>query len=208
MPWHVVKQGEHLWRIALKYGFCDHQAIFDHPNNQSLKDNKRDPHLLMPGDRIFVPEVAPKTVPAATGQLHRFVLKSPRIKLRMVLHDEDGNPLAAKPFKLLIGGKTIEDTTNGDGLLEVPIPVDAHDGKLEIEGHCLDVRVGSLDPGHEITGIQSRLRNLGYRLGDEYGELGPATRDAIALFQQVEGIDVTGEPDDKTLAKLKEKHRC
>jgi hypothetical protein len=208
MAWHVVEQGEHLPQIAFKYGFCDYQPILDHPNNQPLKDNNRDPHLLLPGDRIFIPDAAPKTVAVATGQLHRFVLKAPKIMLRMLLHDEEGNPLASKPFKLLIGGKTIEGTTNGDGLLEVPIPIDARDGKLEIEGFDLDLHVGSLDPGHEISGVQSRLRNLGYDLGDEYGEMGPATHDAIGRFQQAEQLEVTGEPNNETLAKLKERHKC
>jgi hypothetical protein len=208
MAWHVVEQGEHLTQIAFKYGFCDHQVVLAHPDNQQLRDDNRDPHLLLPGDRVFIPEAKKKTAQVATGKLHRFVLKAPKIMLRVVLHDEEGKPLASKPFKIVIGGKTINGTTKGDGLVEVPIPIDARDGKLEIEGHELDLRVGHLDPGHAISGVQSRLRNLGYNLGDEHGELGPVTREAISRFQETEGLEVTGEPNDQTLAKLKERHRC
>jgi N-acetylmuramoyl-L-alanine amidase len=208
MPWHTVRQGDHLPRIAAQYGFSDHKLIFDHPNNQLLKDKKRDPNLLCPGDRVYIPGKDDKQVEVATGKKHRFRVKLTKLSLRVVVHDENDKPFASKPYKLTIDGKEQQGTTNGDGLVEVPVPVDAKEGMLEIEGHEIPIRIGHLDPLEEITGVQSRLANIGYDLGDEHGEVGPKTREALERFQKAVGLSVTGDLDDATRSKLGEKHLC
>lgn len=61
-----------------------------------------------------------------------------------------------------------------------------------------------MDPTTEITGAQGRLKNLGYSVGPIDGQKGPRTEEALRAFQQDQGLDVTGELDDATQAKLSE----
>lgn len=208
MPWHTVQQGEHLPQIAHRYGFSDHQAIFDLPENKPLKDKKRCPHILHPGDQVFIPEKEVKEEDAPTGKLSTFKVKIPKVMLRVVLHDEEGQPFASKAYKLEIDGQETEGETDGDGLVEAPIPVGAKGGKVEIEGHVFPLRIGHLDPLEELSGIQSRLANIGFDLGGERGTLGPGTAGALKWFQKIMGLEATGDLDDATRDKLKEKHFC
>lgn len=208
MPWHTVQQGEHLPQIVQMYGFSDHVAIFNLPENKPLKDKKRDPHLLYPGDQVFVPEKTLKEEDAPTGKISTFKVKIATVMLRVTLHNELGEPFAQKPYKLTIDGQESEGETDGDGKIEVPIPVSAKGGKVEVEGHIFPLRIGHLDPLDELSGIRSRLANLGFDLGGETGDLGPKTQGALFWFQKLMGMEATGDLDDATRDKLKEKHIC
>jgi peptidoglycan hydrolase-like protein with peptidoglycan-binding domain len=54
--------------------------------------------------------------------------------------------------------------------------------------------------------IQRWLSRLGYLQEDGVdGELGPVTRAAIRRFQREAGLRVTGEPDDATVGKLRQR---
>jgi len=52
MPVHTVAQGEHLSGIAAKYGFQKVATIWEHPDNAGLKSKRKNPHILLPGDKI------------------------------------------------------------------------------------------------------------------------------------------------------------
>lgn len=205
MAWHDVAQGEHLIQIAHQYGFADFMAIFDHPDNKPLKDKKRDPHVLLPGDQLFIPEKELKEVDAATGKVHTFKVKLPTLMLRVIVHGEDDKPLANKPYVLTVNGKDIEGTSDGDGKVEAAVPVTAREAKLVIDIHEIQLRVGHLDPIEEDSGVLSRLLNLGYDLGGET-QPGPFTTDALRRFQKASGLEVNGNLDDATRGKLREKH--
>ena len=53
---HNVKQGEHLSLIAVMYGFADHQPIWNDPANAALRQRRKHPHILMPGDIVEIPD--------------------------------------------------------------------------------------------------------------------------------------------------------
>src|SRR5260370_36720170 len=53
---HTVTQGEHLSRIAKRYGFSDHRTIWDHARNAALKQEHQNPNVLFPGDQLFIPD--------------------------------------------------------------------------------------------------------------------------------------------------------
>ena len=61
-----------------------------------------------------------------------------------------------------------------------------------------------------VEGLQDRLNNLGYYCGEEYGEIGEYTQEAIREFQNDYELLDTGEvdfenyEDDATISKLKE----
>nr|WP_255216649.1 peptidoglycan-binding domain-containing protein [Pseudenhygromyxa sp. WMMC2535] len=65
---------------------------------------------------------------------------------------------------------------------------------------------GHLDPATELSGVQQRLVNLGYTCHDPAGELGESTQEALRAFQRTHDLEVSGELDDDTRARLIELH--
>ncbi len=54
-----------------------------------------------------------------------------------------------------------------------------------------------------VRNLQQRLLDLGYLVqGDVDGQFGPATSNAVLAFQKWEGLDRTGQVDDRTRARL------
>src|SRR5262249_58117346 len=96
---HVVEQGEHLSGIAAENGFSNFETIWNDPNNADLK-KLRDPHVLFPGDKVFVPDLVAKDSPAPTDKVHRFVLSTQRVFLRLRIHDHDNQPIKNAPCEL------------------------------------------------------------------------------------------------------------
>ncbi|PYS62684.1 MAG: hypothetical protein DMF76_08545 [Acidobacteria bacterium] len=210
MPLHLVEQGESIARIALKYGFYDWRKIYELPENASLRQKRPHPEILYPGDEVFIPDKETKEYSKPTDQKHRFRMKGPKdTKLKIIVKDEQDKPFANKPYKLVLDETlTFTGTTNGEGLLEADIPLTAQEGILEIQGYKLPVRVSHLDPIEELTGVQGRLHNLGYDCGAIDGNLSEQTTEAVKAFQEYAGLDPTGQIDEATRSKLKEKHGC
>jgi hypothetical protein len=61
-----------------------------------------------------------------------------------------------------------------------------------------------LDPTSEISGLQGRLRHLGYAVGAPDGTLDPRSEEALRAFQTDHDLEVTGELDQATQDKLRE----
>ena len=203
MPTVTLKQGDCLTSIAHANGF-DPATIWDHPDNAKLKDLRSNPHALLPGDKLVVPKREEREENVATDTSKTFYLSTGpvRLRLRLTRHNK---PRASEAFELeLEDNQTLSGTTDGDGWIDEVIPDSTQRVVLKLqegeEEHIL--LLGSLDPHDSPTGIQHRLRNLGYYLGKVDGILGPQSRAAIRAFQQAEGIDVTGKPDKATVDKL------
>ena len=62
---HKVVQGEHLFGIARKYGFPDWKKIWNHGQNAELKELRKNPNVLFPGDELLfpIPNRARRTAP-------------------------------------------------------------------------------------------------------------------------------------------------
>ena len=59
-----------------------------------------------------------------------------------------------------------------------------------------------LKPG-AVQMIQQRLESVGaLRLQQSTGEMGAATRSALARFQETNHLPITGEPDEATVRRL------
>ena len=74
-----------------------------------------------------------------------------------------------------------------------------------------ELRIGDLDPIEERTGVRKRLEHLGFRKqpggqGESEAEALEADRAAIEEFQQEQGIEVTGELDQRTRDALQKAH--
>lgn len=205
---YVVKQGDHLSSIAQQFGFADYRTIWNHADNSALRQKRKDPHTLYPGDTIQIPDKRQKNVNIATTAVHKFRLKDAPLMLRLVVRDFDHQPLANTPCELEVEGTVYKLTSDGQGKIETKIPKTAQSGVLRIPELELEipVKVGHLDPLDEEEGWRARLGNLGYHWEPLDGADEDAMRMAIEEFQCDHDVKVTGVLDDATRAKLKELH--
>jgi N-acetylmuramoyl-L-alanine amidase len=206
---HTVKQGEHIIRIAHEHGLTKYEIIWDHPQNAALKSLRKTPHILFPGDELFIPEIQKKEEQRPTGKLHTFQVEGQPLKLKLRVTDEGEDPIANTACRLNIQGETKDHTTDGDARLERPIPPEAEDAMLDITGVQIPIKIGHLDPIDTLSGQQARLNNLGYDAGNSADANDEQFRSAVEEFQCDRGIKpITGVCDTATQAKLKTEHGC
>lgn len=206
--WHDVAQGESVESLAAAVGHLP-KTVWEAPENASLKDQREDMHVLMPGDRLFLPALKTRTFDVPTGTEKKFKVTRPPSRLRIQLV-RDGQPRANTPFVLIVDGASLPGDTDGQGLVDVPISPRAGAATLvvgtEDDQVTYELSLRGLDPITEVSGVQGRLGNLGYDVGEPDGDLGPRTMAALAAFQQDEGLEANGKLDDATRDKLKQRH--
>lgn len=199
-----IRQGDDLTLIALARGF-DPQVLWDHPGNAKLKELRKSPHALLPGDQLEVPALEEREEGVATGSVGRFKLTVGPVKLRIRL-TRHAEPRADEAYELIFDEQTITGTTDGDGWIDQPIPADATRGTLSLmDGkETYELRLGHLDPHDSPSGIQQRLRALGFYFGKVDEDVGPQTQAALRRFQSKQGLGVTGEADEDTMNALRD----
>ena len=205
---YKIKQGEHVSRIAKQFGFADYRTIWDHPNNAALKDLRKNPNVLAPGDQLFIPDKQLRKESRPTGATHRFKAPATALMLRVVVKNMDDQPVANTPCKLQVEGQTFQLTTDGSGKIEKEIPKAAENGKLTIGDQEFPIRIGHLDPVDQISGYRARLNNLGYNAGDSDDENDPQLRSAVEEFQCDQHLKVDGTCGQQTQNKLKQVYGC
>ena len=86
---YCVSQGESIGQLAARRGFHP-TTIWRHPENAELRTRTRSPDHLLPGDRVAIPPLRPKSVAAGTGRSHRFVRKGTlaRLEIRVLFRRE------------------------------------------------------------------------------------------------------------------------
>jgi N-acetylmuramoyl-L-alanine amidase len=185
---HIVKQGEHLVGIARQFGFSSFKTIFDHPENAELKKLRKNPNILFPGDRLFIPELLTKEVDRSTEKKHRFVRSVDSVQIRVRLLDLNGQPLKGTCF-VKTSGDAVLMSESGD-IFEGPIGSDEKKGELQLRSGLPEnkliiqytLAVGSLDPIKTPSGQRARLNNLGYFAGFSESNT-PQLKMAIEEFQ-------------------------
>src|SRR5438093_5168050 len=162
MAMYTVQQGDHLSGLAEKFGFLDFHTIWDHARNAKLKSLRINPHVLYPGDQLYIPELHEKTEAIVTTKIHKFRIKRSPLKLRLVLQDYDNLPIANTKCELEIEGEKLPIVSDGDGRIEVDVSKKARTGILRIPELDIEypVRIGHLDPVDEGCGRLERLANL------------------------------------------------
>lgn len=204
MSTHKVKQGECLETIAAQHGWLP-QALWDQPENEALKEQRKDMHCLLPGDVVSVPARRPRDEPVQTGGVGKFQLKVEVPKLRVRLLN-DTKPRAGEAYRLeLDDGQVLEGSTNGDGWVEQPLPASVRKAVLVLKDGAeqYELAVGGLDPADTPSGAQGRMSNLGYYFGKVDGELGPVTKAALRRFQRAKGLEASGALDEATAEALR-----
>jgi N-acetylmuramoyl-L-alanine amidase len=195
---YVVKPGECLNSIAYEHGFFV-GTLWKLPENSELKSARKDPNVLVSGDRVHIPELRQREESCATEKLHRFKRKGVPAKFTITLNDL-GKPRANEEYVLDVDGKLISGKTDGEGTLSASIPPNAKTGRLRVGKDQEEILIsfGHIDPISTLSGVQGRLQNLGLYFGPVDGRLNPETRSAIAEFQRQQNISGEGKLDDKT----------
>ncbi len=208
---YVVRAGDHLERLAFQGGF-DASAVWNDELNAALRERRPNPQMLAPGDILFVPEAASGPgVAVSPGGTYCFTARVPTVHVRIAFRSE-GRAYANEPYRLTGNMPPLEGTTDGEGLFEAELPVHIAEVNLTFPALHLShvLRIGHLDPVEVDTGVEARLRHLGYMLplrewlGHAPTECEASLRLSLAVraFQFDHGLSVTGTLDPATRSAL------
>ena len=127
------------------------------------------------------------------------------ISIRIV--NLDYEPIADLPYELAMAEVKVTGKTSKDGLIVQKLPPDTTTGSLTCDGFTRDVTFEPMDDSSTVTGAQPRLMNLAAGTADaEQGVLDDPTQLAIMRFQNHHEMPTSGQLDDPTVAKLKERY--
>ena len=202
---HIVKEGDCISSIAFQNGFFP-ETIWKDAANDELREQRKNPNVLMPDDVVAIPELRLKEVEKPSGEKHKFRRRGVPEKLRfqMLLNNQ---PRSDLEYTVDIDGKLTKGLADVDGNVEIWVPPDATKGKLIIsKEEQYDLALGALPPIAKEVGVRARLVNLGY-LEDPKADSEVYQR-AIEAFQSGHSIALTGKADKETQEKLLEIHGC
>lgn len=203
---YVVVQGDHLPKLAARYGF-DPDEVWNHAKNEPLRRSRADYHMLLPGDVLHLPEPKRTWHPVKPGVVNTFV--APRREVSVVVRFlADGAPLAGETY-VVVGAAVEPGTLDGEGYFRARVParLDAFTIQFPARNEHYTLKIGHLHPPGSATGLRMRLGMLGFygrgaaSCANEEGDLTFGLRH----FQHVAGAGATGEADDTTVAKITEK---
>jgi hypothetical protein len=173
----VIREGDCISSIAKETGHF-WETIWNDGGNAELKDARGDPNVLLPNDRLHVPELRRKEEPGETEMRHRFRRLGEPSMLRLQLleeqmdaepdeledqqedrepttdaeesADEQGadRPQAEVPYALQIDGENFSGVTDAEGRLEHPIPGNARRGRLTLNPGAANEVTIPLQLGH------------------------------------------------------------
>ena len=197
---HTVRQGECITSIADQYGLF-WETVWNHADNSELKQQREDPNILQSGDIVHIPDKELKEEDCATEQRHHFRKKGIPAKLKVRIM-ADNEPLCDKPYMLYIDNRLVkEDTTDGEGFVEAPIPPNAREGTIRVVDGAnrliFPISLGTVNPIDTDEGVAGRLHDLGYPVDEDI-------TGAIQAFQNDNDLEPTGEMNDETRDTLRE----
>jgi hypothetical protein len=201
---YVVKPREHVSGIALQNGFEDYTVVWGHAKNKDLASKRDLAHALNEGDEVYIPALKATPVNKPTGAKHQFQIKLSPLKLRVKLIGTDMKPVTNAACTL--DGTSL--TSDGDGVVEVPIDKLATSSTIIVDGTNLAVAIGRLNTHDDTTeaGWKGRLFNLGFLLDPTLPDDDAEVVFALQDFQAEHKLDVSGSFDDATKSKIKDVH--
>ena len=119
-----MRDGECLSAIAHRYGLKSWPELWNDDNNAALREKRKSPHVLHPGDEVAVPGLAISEVRYATDATYRIEVARPELALDVVVADHHGRPFKSQPYELFLtdpadakeGTEPLRrGTTGGDG---------------------------------------------------------------------------------------------
>jgi hypothetical protein len=203
---YIVKQGDCISSIAFKYGFFP-DTIWNDSKNSKLKQDRKDPNVLKPGDELYIRDKEEKEESCASEERHSFKKKGvPEIfNIQFKINDE---PRANEAYVLDIDGELSEGQTDENGIAEIWIPPNAKKGKISFRDREdeYELDLGDLDPITEISGVQQRLQNMGFYKGDIDGKMSDELEQAIRIIQERHDLEPTGKLNEATRDMIQEEH--
>jgi hypothetical protein len=138
---HIVQPGEHLSAIAIRHGFDDYRSLWYHGENAELRQQRKNPNVLLAGDRVAIPDRTPREEFRPTDKRHRFVKEGQPLRLRVRLLDEGRRVVSALTAKLAVDGTEHPPRPlGGDGQVDEAIPKPAATGRLTVNPRATDKR--------------------------------------------------------------------
>ena len=217
---YTVQEGDCISSIAYEHALFP-DTIWNDSKNSEIKNMRKNPNALLPGDVIYIRDKEEKEESCACEQKHRFRRKGVPAKLKtQILIGEI--PCENEDYILDIDGAVSRGKTDADGNIEITIPPNAKRGRIIIKDEEFELTLGTIDPIEEKQGVIQRLENLGFYEADEDDEDNeeedtgddnseedeeedPYT-EAIKRFQESVGLEPTGQADQQTLDRLVETH--
>ncbi len=157
---YVIRQGDHIGRLAYELGF-DADAVWNDPANDDLRQIRTDPNILWPTDVLYVPTPAePESQDLVVGDTNSFVADPPTMDLRLMFSDPG---LASKPVTIAELPDLTGLTIAGDGTLSLTVPVTLDAVTVVFDDETsFSCQVAFLDPINTLSGVAGRLQNLGF----------------------------------------------
>lgn len=190
MKRHTVRQGENVHSIAQKYR-SDANKIWSHGRNRHLRENRRNPNCLLPGDVLFIPENQDWFTGLSTGQTHYFEVKMPKKTVLKVTFRCNGQALSNCRYELKYDEESKSGTTDGSGNIEVPLPIEVTQAVVTFpeRKRVFRLNLRHLNPVESESGVQARLSAMGYYFGGIDGVKGNKHKAALKRYKQKHGIE-------------------
>lgn len=211
----LIEDGDSIDAIADEVGHF-WQTIWDDPANADLKGARDSRNILLPGDRVTIPPLRPKTESRETDLIHQFKRKGVPLIIRFQAVDADREPYANCDYVLRLGKRRYSGKTDQDGKIEQYVSPSAKQAVVTVEIPETDtmpamekvwnLRIGGMRPADSVAGCQARLRNLGFPVPSIDGEFGPDTASAVRAFQRKFALEITGDLNEETVDKIQEEH--
>ncbi|WP_269791103.1 type VI secretion system tip protein TssI/VgrG [Stenotrophomonas sp. Iso1] len=121
--------------------------------------------------------------------------------------------LAGKPYKLTVGEHVFDGVLSGDGILQHELPDGAREGKLTVfpfgpDNHPWEwtLDLAAQKPTTDHSGLQSRLKNLGFYSGAIDGDFGSLSQMALQRFHRARDIAGLNAPSLPGISSLADDH--
>lgn len=88
---YIIKRGDNLSRIAKQYGLKGWKKLWDDPKNEPLRNKRKNPNVIHPGDEVMVPGKTVQEIVRAVDTTHRIVVECARVRSGHVLDSQDLN---------------------------------------------------------------------------------------------------------------------
>jgi hypothetical protein len=198
---YSVQQGDHASGIAENAGYDDYTVLWNDPGNSDLQSQRTDPHVLVPGDTVNVPEI--KEVPPvnkATGAKYPFTISKTPLRVRMKMLDLAAEPQTQVP--VTVAGVPL--TTDGTGLVQTDVDKLATSLPVTAPDATYTLSVGAINPADDTTeaGYKARLFNLGFLWDPTVDDTDDEMVIALQDFQAQYSLTISGQLDDATKAQL------
>jgi hypothetical protein len=157
----VVDQGESIASIAADNGHAPGTLWLDE-SNSALKDRRKNPYVLEPGDVVTIPDKRPKVLDCETSIRHYFQRTAVPDTLCLQLLYE-GKARANLAYELQCGNVNASGVTDENGKLSHRLPPSAKQAVLKIGAtEVYHLQLNAMDPESTEMGFRKRLLNLAF----------------------------------------------